>query len=62
MPELPQYFLMTEDELRCYPAVAQVLEEDGLPAEWEVKGLKEALQAAFPEVDFGKVDLLVVWK
>lgn len=76
MPQLAQHFLMTEDELRRYPAVVQVLEKDGISAEWtdgdggielryeisEVKGLKEALQAAFPEVDFGKVDLLVVWK
>lgn len=76
MPQVAQHFLMTEDELRRYPAVAQVLEKEGIPAEWTdgdgnvelryevdvVNGLKDALQAAFQDVDFGKVDLLVVWK
>lgn len=74
--EIVQIFQMTDDELRRYPAVLQALEEDGIPAEWtdgddgvewryevhEIQGLKEALQAAFPEVDFGRIELLVIWK
>ena len=70
------YATFRRHELRSCPAVAQVLEEDSIPAEWtdgdggvelryeisEVKSLKEALQAAFPKVDFGKVDLLVACK
>ncbi len=76
MPEVVQTFLMTDDELRRYPAVLKALEEDGIPAKWtdgdgnvewryevhEIQGLKEALQAAFPEVDFGRIELLVIWK
>jgi len=56
------------------PQVRAVLGEEAVPAVWtdgeggveeryevhEIPGLQKALQEAFPHVDFGRVELLVV--
>jgi len=61
-------------ESELSPQILSLLNEEGVPAVWtdgegnveehyevhEIPGLREALQKAFPHVDFGKVELLVV--
>jgi len=74
MPRLYTDFYATKQELP--PSVLRVLDEEAIPAIWtdgeggeehryeihEIHGLRDALAKAFPEVDFGEVELLVVWE